>query len=217
MFSTWLAVVIICLLGAMTPGPSLALVLKHTLASGKRAGILTGIGHGLGIGLYGLATVLGLAVVITNFLWVFAAIQLFGAVFLLYLAWQGLTSQPKQDNINSQAIFNLTPVADKSEDNKGLRDGFLMACLNPYAALFFLALFSQLISADTPLIAKLIFALTAMLIDMAWYSSVAWLFTRPLWLSKLQAASYWLEKVLAVIFIALAIKLIFSIFSGLAG
>lgn len=211
MFSTWLAVVVICLLGAMTPGPSMALVLKHTLSGGKRAGVLTGLGHGLGIGLYGLATVLGLAVLITNLPWVFNAIQLAGVVFLLYLAWQGLASKSDPSNLTAQQLLN--PTAAVSASNKAFTDGFLMACLNPYAAIFFVALFSQFISLATPLSAKLLFAFTAMVIDIAWYASVAWLFSRPLWLAKLQAASPWLEKVLAVVFIGLALKLLVDLLS----
>lgn len=211
MFSTWLAVVVICLLGAMTPGPSMALVLKHTLSGGKRAGVLTGLGHGLGIGLYGLATVLGLAVLITNLPWVFNAIQLAGVVFLLYLAWQGLARKSDPSNLTAQQLLN--PTAAVSASNKAFTDGFLMACLNPYAAIFFVALFSQFISLATPLSAKLLFAFTAMVIDIAWYASVAWLFSRPLWLAKLQAASPWLEKVLAVVFIGLALKLLVDLLS----
>ena len=62
--ATWLAVVSICALGAMSPGPSLAVVLRHTLAGGRRHGVVAALTHGLGIGLYALACISGLAFLI---------------------------------------------------------------------------------------------------------------------------------------------------------
>ena len=54
----------ICILGAMTPGPSLAMVLKHTINGGRNNGIAVGISHGLGVALYAVLTVF-------NFMWYF--------------------------------------------------------------------------------------------------------------------------------------------------
>lgn len=63
--ATWLAVVTICVLGAMSPGPSLALVLKQTLTGGRRNGVITALSHGIGVGIYAFLSVLGLAAIIT--------------------------------------------------------------------------------------------------------------------------------------------------------
>ena len=73
--SHWISLFSICLLGAMSPGPSLAVVLNSTLGGGQRAGYLTALAHGVGVGLYGLLTVTGLAVLITRSPTVFLIIQ----------------------------------------------------------------------------------------------------------------------------------------------
>ncbi|UZE97474.1 LysE family translocator [Alkalimarinus alittae] len=198
--SIWLTVVSICLLGAMSPGPSLALVLKHTLNGGRQQGMITGIFHGLGVGIYAVLSVVGLAAVIHNLPNVFIAIQWGGALFLAWLGFQGL--RKKATIINPQITVNNASNA--------ARDGFLMACLNPKAAIFFIALFSQIVGPETPLIAKFIYAFTAMIIDMGWYVTVAWLFSRPKWLSGLQRYSHWLERIFGIILIALAAKIIVS-------
>ena len=52
----WLKLVLICFLGALSPGPSLALVLNNTIARGRLYGISTGLGHGFGIGLSATAS-----------------------------------------------------------------------------------------------------------------------------------------------------------------
>lgn len=197
--SVWLALASVCLLGAMTPGPSFALILKYTLNGGRRQGTVAGIFHGLAVGLYALATVLGLAAVIASSPTAFHVIQWSGAFFLLVLGIQGVRRKARP----------ALPGADQRINSRhAARDGFLMACLNPYSAVFFLALFSQFIQADTPMATKLAYALTAMLIDMGWYATVAWLFSRPLWLTCLQRYSHWLERAFGLLLIGFAVKLV---------
>lgn len=198
--STWLTVISICLLGAMSPGPSLALALKHTLHGGRQQGMIVGLFHGIAVGLYAIVSVVGLAAVIHNSPLVFLVIQYSGALFLAWLGLQGLCK--KATSINTKLSKKTTSSA--------ARDGFLMACLNPKAAIFFIALFSQIIGPETALIAKIAYAITAMIVDMTWYISVAWLFSRPHWLCYLEHYSPWLEKVFALILIALAAQIIIS-------
>ena len=49
----WFGLALILMLGAMSPGPSVAVVIRNTMAGGKRMGVATGIGHGIGFGIYG--------------------------------------------------------------------------------------------------------------------------------------------------------------------
>ena len=41
-FSAWISIASICAMGAMSPGPSLAVVMKNTIAGGRVQGALTG-------------------------------------------------------------------------------------------------------------------------------------------------------------------------------
>lgn len=77
--ATWLTVVTICILGAMSPGPSLALVLKQTLTGGRRNGIMTALSHGIGVGIYAFLSILGLAAIITASPTAFSILQWGGA------------------------------------------------------------------------------------------------------------------------------------------
>ena len=198
--SVWLSVVGICLLGAMSPGPSLALVLHHTLTGGRRQGMLCGLAHGLGIGIYAFLSVLGLALLINTSPWLLPLLEAAGALYLIWLGVQGLRKS------------HLVSHQQAAPHNNPLRDGFLMAFFNPKAALFFFALFSQVVTADTPLFARLGYAATAMLIDMSWYVSVAWLVSRPLWFARLQASGVWFERLFAVLLISLGIGILLSLY-----
>ncbi|SRR5690554_2123267 len=196
---TWFAVIGLCLMGAMSPGPSLALVLKHTLHAGRRQGMVAGFAHGLGVGMYALAAVLGIAAIITTSPTLFTLIQWAGAAFLAYLGLKGLLAKHATPTAIAPAATNSSHAA---------RDGFLMACLNPYTAIFFIALFSQLVDIHTPFSVKLLYAATAVIIDMGWYMSVAWFFSQPVWLRRLERYSVWIERLFSLVLIGFAVKLV---------
>jgi len=194
----WLTVVSICLLGAMSPGPSLAVVLKKTVTGGRKTGLIAAIAHGLGIGLYAMACISGVAVMITTSPTVFKTIQWAGAGYLIWLGLKGLRAKAGTDAV----------LADPPTTGNAARDGFLVVFLNPKVAVFFIALFSQVIGSTTTWGEKSVYAATAMLIDMGWYMLVAWSFSSPLWLGRLQQKAVWLERAFGVVLIALALRLL---------
>ncbi len=91
--STWLGLLAICCLGAMSPGPSLAMVLRHTLSGGRLHGVVCAWAHSIGIGVYALVTLLGLAVVLEKSPLVFNGIALIGACYLAWMGFQALQSK----------------------------------------------------------------------------------------------------------------------------
>jgi threonine/homoserine/homoserine lactone efflux protein len=202
--SIWLTVVSICLLGAMSPGPSLAVVLKQTLSGGRKMGLISAITHGLGIGLYAMASISGIAVLITATPALFTALKWLGAAYLIWIGFKGLRAQAGSD----------ARLADPPTTGSAARDGFLVVFFNPKVAVFFIALFSQFIGSETTWLEKLVFAATAMFIDMGWYMIVAWLFSNPRWLERLKRNVVWIERAFGVVLIALAIRLLAGEFVG---
>lgn len=202
--ATWLTVVTICILGAMSPGPSLALVLKQTLSGGRRNGVITALSHGVGVGIYAFLSILGLAAVITASPTAFAVLQWGGAAYLAWLGVRGLMARrPESDEL-----------PDAPTTQSAARDGFLIAFFNPKIAVFFLALFSQVVGTDTSLLAKLGYAATALAIDTSWYLIVAWLFSNPRWLDALRHRAVWFERIFGAVLIALAGRLVVGILNG---
>lgn len=203
-WATWLTVVSICVLGAMSPGPSLAVVLKQTLSGGRRNGVIVALLHGLGIGLYALLSIIGLAAVITASPLAFTILQWSGAAYLAWLGVQGLRARTNPD----AALPDVPTTASAA------RDGFLVVFLNPKIAVFFIALFSQVVGADTSFPAKLGYAATAMMIDGGWYLIVAWLFSNPRWLAVLKRRTVWFERIFGAILVLLAGRLVIGILTN---
>lgn len=190
----WLLLIGVCALGAMTPGASLAVVTRHTLRGSARAGVSAGLAHAAGIGVYAVATVAGLAVVLRGFPQLEIAIRLAGSLFLLWLAlgsWR--------------AAARPAPEPDAQAGANAVRDGFLIAFLNPKVALFFLALFSQFVSADMAMAARVQVAATAVVIDAAWYSLVALLLARGPMLAALRRHHDKVERTTAGVLALIAV------------
>ena len=81
----WLLLSLTLLAGAASPGASLALVIQRALHQGRRAGMIVGLSHGLGILLYAGAVALGAAELQSAYPQIFTALQVIGLAFLAYL------------------------------------------------------------------------------------------------------------------------------------
>lgn len=202
-FHLWLSLVVICILGALSPGPSLALVIKNTLNGGAKQGYATAISHGLGVALYAAITATGIGLLIVQSPTLFNAIKYAGAAFLLYLGVKAIMS--KKQNIE---FAKQSDVVDPSVN--GWRDGFLIAFLNPKLAIFFLALFSQFVDAEAGWQQKAIMTTTVGLIDMIWYLVIAYTMSRGPILEKLKANSHIVDKITGSFLILLAARVVLN-------
>lgn len=115
------------LLAAMaSPGPALLMVLRSTLVSGRRAGLLTGIGLGVAAAGWTAMALLGLDVIFRLFPWAYMVLKLAGAGYLLYLAV----------TIWRDAHRPVGAAAPAAPARRALRDGLLVNLSNPKAVLF---------------------------------------------------------------------------------
>ncbi|MEC4725013.1 LysE family translocator [Shewanella sp. D64] len=202
-FTAWLGLLAICCLGAMSPGPSLAMVVRHTLGGGRGKGIICAWAHSIGIGIYALVTLLGLAVVLKKAPMVFNGIAIIGA---LYLAWMGV-----------QALRSKGGMSDKlaaGESTSGFiaaRDGIAISLFNPKIMLFFLALFSQFVMVADNLVGQSLIVLTPLVVDGLWYTLIALVLSHPSVLPKLRAKAALIDKLSGVVLILLAIRVLVTI------
>lgn len=203
-FHLWLSLAFICVMGALSPGPSLAVVVKNTLFGGSKQGYATAISHGAGVALYAALTALGIGVVIVQSPLLFSFIQYAGAAFLVYLGIKALMS--KKQNLDFKEDESTEEI--NKQTINGWRDGFLIAFLNPKLAIFFLALFSQFVDANASYQQKVIMVSTVGIIDTLWYLIVAFMFSRGPVLEKLKRNSHVIDKITGSFLILLAARII---------
>jgi len=205
-FHLWLSLAFICAMGALSPGPSLAVVVKNTLFGGSKQGYATAISHGIGVALYAAITALGIGVVIVQSPILFSFIQYAGAAFLFYLGIKALMSKKQSFDLPESETTEST----NEQTINGWRDGFLIAFLNPKLAIFFLALFSQFVDANASYQQKIIMVSTVGIIDTVWYLIVAFMFSRGPVLEKLKRNSHIIDKVTGSFLILLAARVVIN-------
>jgi threonine/homoserine/homoserine lactone efflux protein len=195
--------VVVCVLGALSPGPSLALVIKNTLTGGQQQGYSTAISHGLGVALYAVIIATGFGIIITKSPIIYAVIQYAGAAFLVQLGVKSLLSQKRNISVADENKYIRPKV-------NGWRDGFLIAFLNPKLAIFFLALFSQFVDENATWQQNLIMTATVGFIDTAWYCLVAFGISRGNIINQLKTHSHIVDKVAGIFLIFLAARVVFN-------
>ncbi|WP_226660952.1 LysE family translocator [Microbulbifer aggregans] len=200
----WISLAGICALGAMSPGPSLLIVLRNA-ATSPMHGFACALAHGAGIGLYALLTALGLALLVTETPALFMGLQWAGALLLIYIGWQALSA-------SAPASLSAPPPQPAPVLNS-IAQGFSIALFNPKVALFFGALFSQFVRPDQLLSTKIAMAGLAAGIDTAWYLLVTLAVTSGR--KRGIDLGHWgqrLQKLFGVILLALAARLAWSLF-----
>lgn len=160
--ASWITIGTVCLAGAASPGPSLAVVVRNTIKGGRAQGVLASVGHGLGVGIYAFAAVVGIAGLMSTFPRVATTIGIIGG---LYLIWMGVGALRARKGPETEE--------HASTGRSGFIEGFCIAFFNPKIAVFFLALLGSFLPADASAWDRTGVAGVAMIIDGVWYSLVA--------------------------------------------
>lgn len=133
----------------LNPGANLFVVVQTSLSSGRRAGVLTGLGVALGDAFYSGLGLFGMATLIAQAEGVFSVIKIVGGVYLLWFAYSNM--RPKA---TPQGVSLQTP-AETAPWYVFFRRGLITDLSNPQTVLFFISIFSVTLSADTPTWARL--------------------------------------------------------------
>ena len=193
-------VIITCLLGASSPGPSLVLVSRNAISNGKLSGSLTGFGHGLGIFIYALISIIGLGIINNINPYLIDLITIGLVLYMLFLAIKIFKDKKsEEEKVSKKVLF------------QNFSDGFLICFLNPKIAVFFFAIFSQFVSNDLSSLDKFMLAAIASIIDFLWYTLVSILVGNSIVRSFLNRGLI-LNKISSTIFVIISVFIILKIF-----
>ena len=185
---------------AVIPGADFAMVLRQSIAHGRRAALFTSAGIATSILVHGSYTLLGIGVIVSQSLLAFNIIKWIGAAYLVWLAISALRSPAPQPPAEDDL------AAAKRGDFAAFALGFLTNLLNPKAVLFFLALFTTLVSAHTGGDIKVLYVLCMSLMLFAWFALVSVFFTTPSVRQGFFRFGRWFNRVTGITFIVLAVR-----------
>lgn len=193
-------VALLHLLAAISPGPDFIMTIRNSIKYSRKTGIYTAIGIGIGISVHLFYCIAGLALIISKSILLFNVIKLLGAGYLIYIGIKSIFS--KSSKIEIKEEIKKEDIAPLS----AIKIGFLTNILNPKATLFFLSLFTIVISPETPAYILGIISTIMIINTILWFSFVAILFTQSKIRSIFSKFQNAFNKSLGTLLIALGIK-----------
>ncbi|MFI6503273.1 LysE family translocator [Nonomuraea typhae] len=157
------------MLGAISPGPDFAVVVRRSAVSGRGYGMAAAAGIGLGVFAWVVAASTGVAALLAASSVAFTVVKAAGAAYLLYLGAKALRAALRRGG-----EFRLDlPDPGKKSSAAAFLEGLLTNILNPKAAFFFVALMPQFISEGAPLADTVTLSLVGLVGTAAWFLAVA--------------------------------------------
>ncbi|MGN7739878.1 LysE family translocator [Pseudomonas sp. 22526] len=203
----FLALATIHFLAVVAPGPDFAVTIRQSVRFGRVVGLCTAIGIGAGISVHVLYTLLGVGALMHTTPWLLSVAKVVGGAYILYLGVSLLRSKPKTSIEGSDAGNDL---AQQQTLPKAFMTGFLTNATNPKATLFFLAIFTTVISATTPLKVQALYGVWMCCVNALWFVIVALFFSSPRVRLLFMRMGHWFERTMGVILILFAGRLILS-------
>jgi len=190
-------------LAVIAPGPDFAVVIRQSISFGRKSALITSLGIGAGISIHILYTLLGIGFIITQSETAFMVAKIAGGLYLAYIGFNMLASKPQK-----QTDIDAAPNQHKG----AFMLGFMTNLLNPKATMFFLAIFTAIVSIDTPLAVQSIYGIWIALTTALWFSLVSLFFSHRSVRAKFVRHGYIFERVMGVILLLFAARLGWSLF-----
>ncbi|MBK6980704.1 MAG: LysE family translocator [Betaproteobacteria bacterium] len=201
---SWLLFIVASLVLIVTPGQDMVLVMSRSIAQGASAGVATAAGVSVGlVGHTALAT-LGLGAVLRASEWLFVALKLVGAAYLVYL---GIAL------LRTKTTALVVQASSKRSFARLFADGALSNVSNPKIAIFYFAFLPQFVlpGAAHPTLSVFVLGLS--------FAGLTFLVKGPVgysagllsgWLRSRPSALTWLYRSSGAILIGLGLRLVFE-------
>ena len=198
----FLTVASLHLFAVASPGPDFALVIRQCFRYGKRSGIWTSLGISVGILFHVSLSLIGLGLLITYQPSIFNGLKILASLYILYL---GVVS------IFNKSILDLDKKKKSSTTLyfRSFLSGLITNTLNPKAFLFFITVFTLVISTSTSQILQGIYGLYMALATFLWFAMISIIFTNKSMTSKYVYFLPWIERIMGFILVIISIQILF--------
>ena len=193
------------LLGIISPGPAFLMVSRA--AAGRSLSVGVGLGAGVAIAatFWAAAACFGIALLMTQFATLYGVIQLAGGAYLIWLgvnAWRHSRAKQMAPEAAPQ------PTAARDGVGRAVLTGAWLSLGNPKIIIFFSSIFVALLPHDAPLWVRLAAVAIVGVQEISWYTTVAFVFSRPRVQAAYARARTWIERALGTVLIGLGTRII---------
>jgi len=192
------------LVAVASPGPDFAIILRQSVTHGRATAIWTSLGIGAGIFMHVAYTIMGVGFIVAQSHYLFQMIKYAGAFYLIFIGVGALRAQRTSVRIEKSEQNRLETSA-----RRAFQMGFLTNALNPKATLFFLSLFSVIVSSTTPTVVQMAYGCYMALFTALWFTLLSLLLGHDYVRQGFRRFGHWFERVTGGVLLMLGLGLAF--------
>ena len=203
------AYVLVATVLIITPGPDTALTIRNALRFGRRAASMSTVGIALGSLAWGIAAVLGVAVLLERSAVAFAIFKIAGAAYLTFLGLRSIIGTFRSDT-PTPTLPRGRAKEIQIRDDLAVKQGLLNNLLNPKAGAIFATVFPQFITVtDSPLRLVLMMAAYEGIL-VAWLNLYGYVISRAGRAGLTARFRRRIERVTGAVLVGLGVRLAFE-------
>lgn len=169
-FNEFLLVALAHMVALLSPGADFIFLASSAINHKPKTALGASVGIALSNGFYIVLALFGYATFISSSQFLMGAIRLIGGVYLIYLGF--VVAKQKKTNVH------VKKDCANSTFTKELTKGFLLSILNPKISLFYLSLFTLVISPKTPFYIQAYYGVYMVLIVLVWDSFLVYVINK---------------------------------------
>ncbi|ABV87080.1 LysE family translocator [Shewanella pealeana] len=205
-FQLLISLSMIHLIALASPGPDFALVVRLATQESRVAAVASAFGIAVAILGHTLLSLTGVSLIIQSSDVLFTIVQLAGASYLALMGVGAIKSAwlHWQDPVSIETCVQGEGVTAY----KGFMQGLYTNILNPKALVFFITLFSTLITPQVSFSTKSMAAFLLFSLSFIWFSFIAIVLSKPRVQLKMKKVSPLINLVTGLVFIGVALMII---------
>ncbi len=198
MLNQILVIVSLTALVMVTPGPDMVLVLRNTLAGGRGAGLQTSMGILSGNLVHITYCMLGIGLIISQSILVFSMLKYAGAAYLIYLGVMSFRSGGETLDTND--------IERRRPNRTWFVQGFVNNLLNPKGALFYLGMFTMVITPETSAMTMLVLIIGMMLVSASFWLFFVYTVDRPFIRNSIARSQQTVSRIFGALLVLLGLR-----------
>ncbi|CAM2852196.1 LysE family translocator [Moritella viscosa] len=208
-----LSLAIIHAVALVSPGPDFALVVRLASQESRSTAIASAVGISIAILIHTILSLTGVSLIIKSSQTLYTIVQMVGAG---YLAWMGFSAvKGSLQHWKAKVSVNSSPFKlNQLTPKQGFMQGLWTNLLNPKAMVFFIILFSAMITPDVSFITKLSATVIMLGLSLIWFVLIALILSKPMIQQRVQKAAPAINLFTGLLFMAVSSAIMYNLLEG---
>lgn len=199
-------------LALLSPGPDFLLIVKSAVKNGIRNSVGIALGIAVANAVYIGLCLVGVGSILASSLTIMIALKIAGGLFLTYIAYMALRAKKEDYKVFAQAM--LDKKNDASSFLKEFFTGFMSGILNPKNLLFYLSLFTVVLTEDVSLHFKIFLGIWMTSVVFIWDVLIIVLLSRDAVRQRFSRVAFYIDKLSGAILGAIGLSIVKSAVSS---